>query len=83
MLTHMAAIYRRELSSYFDSPLAYIVIPVFLGLVGGFSLYFQDLLGSGIATMRPVFFWSSVFMLLLIPGSDHASLLRGAANWEH
>lgn len=63
----MAAIYRRELSSYFDSPLAYIVIPVFLGLVGGFSLYFQDLLGSGIATMRPVFFWSSVFMLLLIP----------------
>ena len=67
MLTHMAAIYRRELSSYFDSPLAYIVIPVFLGLVGGFSLYFQDLLGSGIATMRPVFFWSSVFMLLLIP----------------
>ena len=67
MLTHIAAIYRRELSSTFDSPLAYIVIPVFLALVGGFSLYFQDLLGNGIATMRPVFFWSSVFMLLLIP----------------
>ena len=67
MLTHVKAIYRRELSSYFDSPLAYIVIPVFLGLVGGFSLFFNDLLGSGIATMRPVFFWSSVFMLLLIP----------------
>ena len=67
MLTHVAAIFRRELSSYFDSPLAYIVIPVFLLLVGGFSLYFQDLLGGGLATMRPVFFWSSVFMLLLIP----------------
>lgn len=67
MLTHVKAIYRRELSSYFDSPLAYIVIPVFLGLVGGFSLFFNDLLGGGIATMRPVFFWSSVFMLLLIP----------------
>ena len=67
MLTHVAAIYKRELSSTFDSPLAYIVIPVFLALVGGFSLYFQDLLGSGIATMRPVFFWASVFMLLLIP----------------
>ena len=67
MLTHVAAIFRRELSSYFDSPLAYIVIPVFLVLVGGFSLYFQDLLGGGLATMRPVFFWSSVFMLLLIP----------------
>ncbi len=67
MLTHVAAIFRRELSSYFDSPLAYIVIPVFLVLVGGFSLYFQDLLGGGLATMRPVFFWASVFMLLLIP----------------
>lgn len=67
MLTHVAAIFKRELSSYFDSPRAYIVIPVFLVLVGGFSLYFQDLLGGGLATMRPVFFWSSVFMLLLIP----------------
>jgi len=67
VLTHVAAIFRRELSSYFDSPLAYIVIPVFLILVGGFSLYFQDLLGGGLATMRPVFFWASVFMLLLIP----------------
>jgi len=63
----VGAIYRRELSSYFDSPLAYIVIPVFLGLVGAFALYFQDLFGGGIASMRPVFFWSSVFMLLLIP----------------
>jgi ABC-2 type transport system permease protein len=67
VLTHVRAIYRRELSSYFDSPLAYIVIPVFLGLVGGFSLFFQDLLGGGIATMRPVFFWASIFMLLLTP----------------
>jgi len=67
VLTHVAAIFKRELSSYFDSPLAYIVIPIFLVLVGGFSLYFQDLLGSGLATLRPVFFWSSVFMLLLIP----------------
>jgi len=67
VLTHVAAIYKRELSSYFDSPLAYIVVPVFLFLVGGFSLYFQDLLGGGIATMRSVFFWASVFMLLLIP----------------
>ena len=67
MLNHVAAIFRRELSSYFDSTLAYIVIPVFLLLVGGFTLYFQDLLGAGIASMRPVFFWASVFMLLLIP----------------
>ncbi|MCB9779684.1 MAG: ABC transporter permease [Alphaproteobacteria bacterium] len=61
------AIYRRELASYFDSPLAYIVVPAFLFLVGGFSLYFNDVLAAGVATMRTVFFWSAVFYLLLIP----------------
>jgi len=64
---HVFAIFRREFASYFDSPLAYIVIPAFLGLVGGFSLFFQDILVARVATMRTVFFWSAVFFLLLIP----------------
>ena len=63
----VAAVFRRELSSYFDSPLAYIVIPAFLILVGAFSLYFQDLFGSGVVSMRGVFFWCAVWFLLLIP----------------
>jgi ABC-2 type transport system permease protein len=40
---------------------------VFLALVGGFSLFFQDILSAGVASMRTVFFWSAVFFLLLIP----------------
>lgn len=63
----MLAISRRELASYFDSPLAYVVVPAFLVLVGGFSLWFHDLLAAGVATMRTVFFWCAVFYLLLIP----------------
>jgi ABC-2 type transport system permease protein len=63
----IVAIFRRELSGYFDSLLAYISIPVFLGLVGAFSLYFQDLLGDGVTSMRSVFFWAAVFLVLLIP----------------
>jgi ABC-2 type transport system permease protein len=66
-LTNVGAIFRRELASYFNSALAYIIVPVFLLLVGGFSLYFQDILAAGVATMRTVFFWSAVFFLLLIP----------------
>jgi ABC-2 type transport system permease protein len=66
-MNNVLTIFRREFAGYFDSPLAYIVIPVFLGLVGGFSLYFQDILAAGVASMRPVFFWSAVFFLLLIP----------------
>ena len=61
------AIYRRELGSYFDTSLAYIIIPVFLVLVGGFSLFFQDIFSTGVASMRTVFFWSAVFFLLLTP----------------
>ncbi len=66
-MKNIIAIFRRELSSYFDSPLAYIVIPVFLGLVGAFTMYLQDLFASGTVSMRPVFFWCAVCFLLLIP----------------
>ena len=66
-MKNIFAIFRRELSSYFDSPLAYIVIPAFLGLVGGFTLYFQDLFASPTVSMRMVFFWCAVCFLLLIP----------------
>lgn len=66
-MSNILAIFRREFASYFDSPLAYIVIPAFLGLVGGFSLFFQDILAAGVVSMRTVFFWSAVFFLLLIP----------------
>ncbi len=66
-MQNVIAIFQRELASYFDSALAYIVVPAFLGLVGGFSLFFQDVLEAGIASMRTVFFWSAVSYLLLIP----------------
>jgi len=66
-LRNVLAMFRRELASYFDSPLAYIVVPAFLGLVGGFSLWFSDILAAGVVSLRTVFFWSAVFYLLLIP----------------
>jgi ABC-2 type transport system permease protein len=47
--------------------LAYFVVPVFLGLVGIFSLYFQDIFANGVATLRVVFFWCAIFQVLLIP----------------
>jgi len=61
------AIFRRELASFFNTPLAYIVVPVFLVLVGLFSLFFNDLFDAGLATMRTVFFWSAMFLVLLVP----------------
>ena len=61
------AIFRREFAGYFNSPLAAIVLPVFLLLVGVFSLYLNDIFDQGLATMRTVFFWTAMFLALLIP----------------
>lgn len=66
-MRNVLAIFRREFESYFDSPLAYIIIPVFLGLVAAFALWFQDIFATGIISLRTIFFWSAVFFLLLIP----------------
>jgi ABC-2 type transport system permease protein len=62
----MWTIARRELRSYFDSPIAYIVIVAFLGVAGW--MYFSSLFLIGRADMR-TFFSPSPFspaMLLII-----------------
>jgi len=66
-MRNVFTIFQREFASYFNSPLAYIIVPVFLFLVGSFSLFFQDIFAAGLAGMRTVFFWCAVFYLLLIP----------------
>jgi ABC-2 type transport system permease protein len=66
-MTNILAIARRELGAYFDSPLAYFVVPVYVVLVGGFALWFDDVFAGGTASLRSVFFWSAVFLVLLVP----------------
>lgn len=61
------AITRRELSGAFDSSLAYIVVPLYLGLVGAFSLWFDDVFAAGVATVRGVIFWAALALMLLAP----------------
>jgi ABC-2 type transport system permease protein len=70
-MRNIATIARRELRSYFDSPIAYIVIVVFLGVAGW--LYFAPLFLLGRADMRiffsamsPVSFVSPAMLLLII-----------------
>lgn len=66
-MSNILAIARRELGAYFDSPLAYFVVPVYAGLVGGFALWFDDIFVGGSASLRGVFFWSAIFLVLLVP----------------
>jgi ABC-2 type transport system permease protein len=66
-MSNVFAIARRELGAYFDSPLAYFVVPTYVALVGGFALWFDDLFSGGSVTLRGVFFWSGIFLVLLVP----------------
>lgn len=66
-MQNVLAIARRELGAYFDSPLAYVVVPIYVVLVGGFALWFDDVFALGTVTLRGVFFWSGVFLLLFAP----------------
>ncbi|MFH1465931.1 MAG: ABC transporter permease subunit [Pseudomonadota bacterium] len=66
-MRNVLTVFRRELASAFDSPLAYIVVPVFLGLVAVFALWFQDLFSQGVVSLRPFFFWAALFCVVLVP----------------
>jgi ABC-2 type transport system permease protein len=66
-VNNVLAILRRELGAYFDSPLAYFIVPAYVVLVGAFALWFDDLFVTGSISMRTVFFWSSIFLVLFAP----------------
>ncbi len=66
-MRNVLAIARRELGAYFDSALAYVIVPIYVVLVGGFALWFDDVFASGVVSLRSVFFWSALFLVLLVP----------------
>ena len=60
-------IFRRELTAYFASPLAYLFIMIFLALSGGLSFYLGGLLDRGQADLQPFFQFHPWLYLFLIP----------------
>ena len=70
-MSNVSAILRRELGAYFDAPLAYFVVPVYVLLVGAFALWFDALFAAGVASLRGLFFWASLFLVLLVLSPLH------------
>ena len=60
----MSAIFRRELKTYFTSPLGYIILAMVFGLSGYF--FFQYTLYYGIADLSYVFASLQSFLMLLV-----------------
>ena len=66
----MIAILKKEFNSFFASPIAYLVIGVFLLINGLFLWFFKDdfnILNTGFADINPFFFLAPYVFLFLIP----------------
>lgn len=61
------AIARREVSSYFDLPIAYVVLPAFLVLSGLYVFVLQPFFLVGRATLRPFFEFAPFIFTLFVP----------------
>lgn len=64
-LSNIVPIYKRELRSYFNSPVAYVVIVVFLAILGWF--FTSNLFLMNVASLRVVFELVPLIFLFFVP----------------
>ncbi len=67
MSGNVGAIFRRELASYFSTPLAYVFIVIFLVLTGIFTFYMGNFYERGQADLAPFFNFHPWLYLFLVP----------------
>jgi ABC-2 type transport system permease protein len=67
LVNHTRAIAKREWSAYFNSPVAYIFIMIFLALAGFFTFSVSGFYEAGLADLRGFFFWHPWLYLILVP----------------
>lgn len=65
--TGLKAAYTRELSAYFNSPLAFVFIAVFLILIGVFTWELSRFFDTGAADLGPFFYWHPWLYMLFMP----------------
>jgi len=63
------AIAKRELVAYFESPVAYVFMVVFLILLGFLTFFVSHFYEIGQADLRPFFFWHPWLFLILVPAA--------------
>ena len=66
-MSSVAAVMRRELASYFLTPVAYVFVVIFLTLSSAFAFQFGQLYERGQADLTPFFFFHPWLYLFLIP----------------
>ena len=66
-MTVLLNIVKRELASYFSTPLAYVFIVIFLTLIGSFTFYLGNFFARGQADLNAFFTFHPWVYILLIP----------------
>src|SRR5579884_1443067 len=66
-MQHVVTIFRRELASYFATPLAYVFIVIFLVLAGILTFFVGNFFERGQADLQPFFAFHPWLYLVLIP----------------
>jgi len=66
-MRNIAVIIRRELQSYFATPLAYVFIVIFLALAGTLAFFVGNFFDRGQADLQPFFTFHPWLYLVLIP----------------
>ncbi|MDP2748420.1 ABC transporter permease subunit [Pseudomonas sp.] len=66
-MSQLLVIFKRELASYFATPLAYVFILIFLVLSGVFTFYLGGFFESGQANLSPFFNFHPWLYLFLVP----------------
>lgn len=61
------AVFRREFSGYFETPLAYVFIIIFLFATGAFTFYLGDFYAAGRANLRSFFIFHPWLYLFFMP----------------
>ncbi|MCF7838184.1 MAG: ABC transporter permease [Candidatus Marinimicrobia bacterium] len=69
MWSKMVAIARREWAAYFNSPVAYVFIVIFLVLTGFMTFSVARFYEAGQADLRSFFFWHPWLYLILAPAA--------------
>ena len=68
-LRNSMAVFKRELRAYFESPVAYVFMVVFLVLVGFLTFGVTKFYERRVADLQPFFFWHPWVFLLLVPAA--------------
>ena len=71
---------KRELGSYFTSPVAYVFLVIFLLLTGFFTFTAGNFFERGEASLAAFFGWHPWLYLVLVPAVGMRAVGRGAAR---